>query len=119
MDLNNAAAALGLETHSKSTSYSSILTDEMEDDDMSFADTPAEDVNDQYSLETQIQSLQNYLKSVPYECEPPEYMQDRLGEIVGKIVVCAKAQNWHVMTVWDKMLQWHVYHSFFAAGSHS
>ncbi|KAJ3807112.1 hypothetical protein F5876DRAFT_90743 [Lentinula aff. lateritia] len=77
----------------------------MEDDDMSFADTPAEDVNGQSSLEAQMQSLQTYLKSVPYECEPPEYMQDRLGEIVGKIVVCAKAQNWHVMTVWDKMLQ--------------
>ncbi|KAJ3798132.1 hypothetical protein GGU11DRAFT_782291 [Lentinula aff. detonsa] len=77
----------------------------MEDDDMSFADTPAEDVNDPSSLETQMQSLQSYLNSVPYECETLEYMQARLEEIVGKIAVCARAQNWHVMTVWDKMLQ--------------
>ncbi|KAJ4476678.1 hypothetical protein J3R30DRAFT_3759946 [Lentinula aciculospora] len=76
----------------------------MEDDEISFTDTPVEDV-DLSSIEAQMQSLQNYLNSVPYECETHEYMQARLEEIVGKIAVCAKAQNWHVMTVWDKMLQ--------------
>ncbi|KAJ3843176.1 hypothetical protein F5878DRAFT_605646 [Lentinula raphanica] len=103
MSLDNIAAALQLETDNL---YSSILADlNMEDDDMSFSDTPAEDVIDPSSYDTQMRSLQSYLNSVPYECETPEYMQARLEEIVGKITVCAQTQNWHVMTVWDKMLQ--------------
>ncbi|KAE9410730.1 ARM repeat-containing protein [Gymnopus androsaceus JB14] len=77
----------------------------MDEDDISFADTPAEDVNDPYSLEMQKRSLQTYLDSVPYETETAEYMQSRLEEILGKIAVSAKAQNWHGLTVWDKMLQ--------------
>ncbi|KIK71342.1 hypothetical protein GYMLUDRAFT_33493 [Collybiopsis luxurians FD-317 M1] len=75
------------------------------DDDMSFADTPVEDVYDPSSFEAQKKSLQTYLNSIPYECESIESMQARLEEIVGKIAVCAKSQNWHQMTVWDKMLQ--------------
>lgn len=88
----------------------------MESDDISFADTPAEDVNDPNSLEMQNFSLQTYLKSVPYETESTEYMQAKLEEIVGKIAVSAKAQNWHVLTVWDKMLQWYVWFFYFRLG---
>ncbi|KAF9073820.1 hypothetical protein BDP27DRAFT_1318212 [Rhodocollybia butyracea] len=101
MDLANISAALQLNL----SDFSSTSIFDMEDDDLSFADTPAEDVDDQSSLEIQKQHLQSYISSVPYQCEDPEFMQAKLEEIVGKISICAKAQNWHVMTVWDKMLQ--------------
>lgn len=75
------------------------------DDDISMPDTPAE-ATEMSSYERQKASLQTYLDSLPYECEPIEEMQARLEEIVGKIFVCAKAQNWLLLTTWDGMLQW-------------
>lgn len=78
---------------------------DMDDDDISIADTPAEST-DLSDFEKQKASLQTYLDSVPYECESVDQMQQRLEEIVGKIYLCAKAQNWLVLSTWDGMLQW-------------
>lgn len=77
---------------------------DMEEDDISMSDSPAEH-DDQ---EMQQASLQVYLDSVPYECESLEEMEQRLEEIVSKIYICAKAKNWLVLCTWDGMLQWYV-----------
>ncbi|KAF5375146.1 hypothetical protein D9758_000062 [Tetrapyrgos nigripes] len=75
------------------------------DDSMSYLDTPAGDYIEQSSYEKQTSVLQTYLNSVPYECESIEDMKKRLEEIVGKIYICAKSQNWLTLTTWDGMLQ--------------
>jgi proteasome activator subunit 4 len=83
------------------------------DDEMSILEspTPGEDDNlspEQSAFEKQRASLQIYLDSVPYECETIEEMQAKLEDIVGKIMICAEAKNWLLLTTWDGMLQWYV-----------
>jgi len=80
---------------------------DMEDDSMSYLDTPAGDYIDQSSYDKQKSYLETYVNSVPYECESIEYMHQRLEEIVGKIYICAKSQNWLALATWDGMLQWY------------
>lgn len=77
----------------------------IEDDDLSIADTPAE-ATDPNAYEKQLTSLQTYLNALPYKCEPVEYMQVKLEEIIEKLFICAKSKNWTVLTTWDGILQW-------------
>ncbi|THV06075.1 hypothetical protein K435DRAFT_712109 [Dendrothele bispora CBS 962.96] len=77
----------------------------MEDDSVSYSDTPTGDYIEQSSDDKQRSVLQTYLNSVPYECESVEDMHRRLEEIVGKIYICVKSQNWLNLTTWDGMLQ--------------
>ena len=86
---------------------------DISDDEMSIIEspTPGEDDNlspEQSAFEKQRASLQIYLDSVPYECETIEEMQAKLEVIVGKIMICAEAKNWLLLTTWDGMLQWYV-----------
>ncbi|KAG6866845.1 hypothetical protein C0991_008781 [Blastosporella zonata] len=76
----------------------------MEDDSFSINDTPIESVS-LSDHEKQLASLQTYLGSVPYETESVQEMHQKLEEIVGKIFIAAKAQNWLVLSTWDGMLQ--------------
>ncbi|KAK7468647.1 Proteasome activator BLM10 [Stygiomarasmius scandens] len=78
---------------------------DMEDDSMSYLDTPAGDYIDQSSYDKQKSYLETYVNSVPYKCESIEDMHQRLEEIVGKIYICAKSQNWLALATWDGMLQ--------------
>ncbi|KAL0578024.1 Proteasome activator BLM10 [Marasmius crinis-equi] len=80
-------------------------SDDMDDTESSYPDTPIDEATDPISLEKQKLALQSYLNSVPYECENTEAMQAKLEGIVGNIVVCAKTQNWLTLTTWDGMLQ--------------
>ncbi|KAH8100456.1 ARM repeat-containing protein [Cristinia sonorae] len=81
----------------------------MEEDDISLPDSPAIESGhlspDSSAFEKQRAALQTYLDSVPYKCETIEEMQSVLEEIVGKIVICARAKNWLVLATWDGMLQ--------------
>lgn len=77
----------------------SIFGSSIIDDDDSLFD-------DQNTLDKQRASLQTYIDSVPYECETIEEMQEKLEEIVGKILICAQTRNWKFLTTWDGMLQW-------------
>ncbi|KAL4264291.1 BLM10 family protein [Pleurotus pulmonarius] len=74
----------------------------MEDDDFPISLDDQAGLSD---MDKQRATLQTYLNALPYECESVEYMQTRLEEIVGKIFISAKAQNWLVLTTWDGMLQ--------------
>ncbi|KDQ54780.1 hypothetical protein JAAARDRAFT_134622 [Jaapia argillacea MUCL 33604] len=56
-------------------------------------------------LEKQRASLQTYLDHLPYDGESADEMQAKLEYIVGRIVICAKAKNWLVLTTWDGKLQ--------------
>ncbi|KAG6910583.1 hypothetical protein DXG01_009534 [Tephrocybe rancida] len=76
----------------------------MEDDGFSITDTPIESVS-LSEHEKQLASLQTYLGSVPYDTESVDEMHQKLEEIVGKIFIAAKAQNWLVLSTWDGMLQ--------------
>ncbi|KAJ7596682.1 hypothetical protein C8J56DRAFT_918063 [Mycena floridula] len=67
-------------------------------------DDASSDLGDAADIEEQ-KSLQIYLDSLPYQCESVEEMQKKLEHIVGKLYICAKAQNWHTLTSWDGMLQ--------------
>jgi proteasome activator subunit 4 len=58
------------------------------------------------AYEKQRASLQSYLDSLPYECESVEEMQDKLEVIIGKILICAKTQNWLLLSTWDSILHW-------------
>lgn len=81
----------------------------MSDDEMSVSDEFGEDGSlspDESALKKQQASLKIYLDSLPYECESLEEMQTKLEEIVGKIMICAQAKNWLLLTTWDAMLQW-------------
>ncbi|KAF8922284.1 armadillo-type protein [Mucidula mucida] len=75
----------------------------MDDDGLSLCDSPG-DLAD-LSMDQQKATLQSYIDSSPYECESQDVMQARLEVIVGKIYICAKSQNWLVLTTWDGMLQ--------------
>ncbi|GJE87739.1 proteasome-substrate-size regulator, mid region domain-containing protein [Phanerochaete sordida] len=81
----------------------------MDEDEMSVPDSPLEsgEMSPRASAtdDRQRATLQSYLDSLPYECEPVEDMQAKLEYIVGKIAVCAKSKNWLVLTTWDGALQ--------------
>ncbi|KAG6869164.1 hypothetical protein C0993_012263 [Termitomyces sp. T159_Od127] len=74
------------------------------EDDFSMTDTPIESVS-LSDYEKQLASLQTYLASLPYETESVDQMHQKLEEIVGKIYIAAKTQNWLVLSTWDGMLQ--------------
>ncbi|KAG6889358.1 hypothetical protein C0995_001423 [Termitomyces sp. Mi166 len=76
----------------------------MEANGFSVTDTPIESVS-LSDYEKQLASLQTYLGSVPYATESVDEMHQKLEEIVGKIYIAAKAQNWLVLSTWDGMLQ--------------
>ncbi|KAH0590354.1 hypothetical protein H2248_000511 [Termitomyces sp. 'cryptogamus'] len=76
----------------------------MEDDGFSITDTPIESVS-LSDYEKQLASLQTYLDSVPYATESVDEMHRKLEEIVGKIYIAAKTQNWLVLSTWDGLLQ--------------
>ncbi|KAG6817600.1 hypothetical protein H0H87_006228 [Tephrocybe sp. NHM501043] len=76
----------------------------MEDDGFSITDTPIESVS-LSDHEKQLASLQTYLGSVPYATESVDEMHQKLEEIVGKIFIAAKTQNWLILSTWDGMLQ--------------
>lgn len=76
----------------------------MEEDDISFVEAPGD--NPQVTYEKQLEALQLYLKSLPYECETPEQMQRALESIVGKIYIAVKAKNWAALGAWDYIFQW-------------
>ena len=78
----------------------------MSEDEMSVFDHSADDDDGSPELQKQRASLQIYLDSVPYECETLEEMEEKLKQIVGKIMICAHAKNWLLLTTWDGMLQW-------------
>ncbi|KAG5648210.1 hypothetical protein DXG03_006165 [Asterophora parasitica] len=76
----------------------------MEDGCFSETDTPMES-STLSEEEKQLASLQTYRGSVPYRTESVEEMHQKLEEIVGKIFIAAKSQNWLVLSTWDGMLQ--------------
>ena len=78
-----------------------------EEDEVSFAEAP--DESPQSTYEKQVESLQAYLRALPYECESPEEMQLILERIITMICTAAKAKNWLVLAPWDGVLQWRVY----------
>jgi len=83
-----------------------LKSNQFDDDDLSIADdTPAE-ATDPNAYEKQLASLQTYINALPYKCEPVEYMQAKLEEIIEKLFICAKSKNWAVLTTWDGILQW-------------
>ena len=105
--LNSFISATGVDLNHLSSSAGSEI--EMSDDEISVSDGPGQDdslLSEQSVLEKQRAALQVYLNSVPYECESVEEMQTKLEEIVGKIMICAHAKNWLLLTTWDGMLQW-------------
>ncbi|CAL1696390.1 unnamed protein product [Somion occarium] len=105
MDIQELTSSLGIDL-SQLTSYLQDFPG-MDDNEMSVPDSPVDsgEASPQSAFEKQRASLQTYLDSIPYDCESIDYMQDRLEEIVGKIIVCAQTKNWLVLTTWDGMLQ--------------
>lgn len=95
--------------------YSADL--DMEDDEASSLSSTQEG-DEQSWLEEKRESLQTYLDSIPYECESPQEMQEKLEFIVGRLYIAAKAKNWQLVTSWDGLLQWcvspHQYMHFLA-----
>jgi proteasome activator subunit 4 len=87
----------------------SFTRDIMDADDASVPETPVAEAGEAETYEKQVVALQSYLDSVPYECESVEEMQAKLEYIVGKLLVCAKAKNWLVLSTWDGLLQWCVF----------
>jgi len=53
----------------------------------------------------ELKSLDTYLKSLPYECESSEEMQEKLRVIVEKLYVCVHTNSWAASVGWDHMLQ--------------
>ncbi|KAH7927359.1 hypothetical protein BV22DRAFT_1031842 [Leucogyrophana mollusca] len=79
-------------------------------DGMGFVDdSPSDEIPASFtgksSFEKQKAALQSYVDSLPYKCESVEEMQTKLEYIVSKLLVCAEAKNWLVLTDWDAMLQ--------------
>ena len=97
---------------SSSAVYLHVLnSSSMEEDDISTApDSPvienADLSREQATIVKQRASLQTYLSSLPYNAESEEDMQARLEFILGRIIICAEAKNWLVLTTWDGVLQW-------------
>ncbi|KAG7099513.1 hypothetical protein E1B28_001358 [Marasmius oreades] len=77
----------------------------MEEEMSSYPDSLPDEMSYPASNDKESLALQSYLDSVPYACESNEAMQAKLDEIVGKIFICARTQNWFTMTTWDGMLQ--------------
>jgi hypothetical protein len=103
LDAFMSAAGIDLKDHLPETEDSGII---MSDDEISVVGQDDSVDPEQSALQKQRASLQIYLNSVPYECESLEEMQTKLENIVGKIMICAHAKNWLVLTTWDGMLQW-------------
>lgn len=80
----------------------------MDPDDVSVTDSPIAETAEEDDYEKQVAALQSYLNSVPYECETIDEMRAKLEYIVGRILVCAEAKNWLVLSTWDGLLQWRV-----------
>jgi proteasome activator subunit 4 len=100
------AAGIDLQDYADSEDSEIQLAMSDDDDDVSLA---AKEDDSSLSLdEKQRASLQIYLNSVPYECETLEEMQAKLEHMVGKIMICAHAKNWLLLTTWDGLLQWRV-----------
>lgn len=106
MDVQSLTSSLGVDL----SQLANYIRDQpgMDDNDMSLPDSPVDvgESTPQSTFEKQRAALQTYLDSVPYDCEPIDYMQERLEEIIGKIVICAQTKNWLSLTTWDGMLQW-------------
>lgn len=81
----------------------------MDADDVSAPDSPFGETLEDDDYEKQVSALQSYINSIPYQCESIEEMQAKLEYIVGRIVVCAQAKNWLVLSTWDGLLQWCAY----------
>ncbi|THH18097.1 hypothetical protein EW146_g2829 [Bondarzewia mesenterica] len=80
----------------------------MDDDTLSTPDTPVEAgfmSPNEVAMERQRASLLTYLSSVPYQCETPEEMQEKLEFIVGKLAVCIESKNWLVLATYNGALQ--------------
>ena len=95
-------AFLDLHTLLGSQSSSLNVDDIMEDDDMSIPDSN----DDQLLIGRQHAQLQRYLSSVPYQCESPEEMDEKLEVIIDKIGVCAETKDWLVLSSWNGALHW-------------
>lgn len=95
------------------TSFVSLPpSDDMEDDELSVPDSPLESgemsPRQAATVDKQRANLQTYLDALPYQCESVEEMEVQLENIVGKIAVCVKSNNWLSLTTWDGALQWYV-----------
>ena len=53
----------------------------------------------------ELKSLETYVKSLPYECESTEEMEDTLKVIVEKLSICIQTNSWGQSVGWDHMLQ--------------
>ena len=75
----------------------------MEDDD--FLPSPFDDgegaADDQ---STQFAWYRTYWESVPYECESVEEMNAKLAQIIDKIYICSKSNQWHLISGWNNIL---------------
>lgn len=78
----------------------------MDADDVSVPESPIAETMEDSDYDKQVTALQSYLASVPYECESIEEMHAKLEYIVGRILVCAEAKNWLILSTWDGLLQW-------------
>ncbi|KAL0950801.1 hypothetical protein HGRIS_007566 [Hohenbuehelia grisea] len=77
----------------------------MDDDDYMSASGASDDAIDSSDFDKQKAYLQTFIDSLPYKCETVDEMLKCLEQIVSKIVLCAKARNWIVLTTWDGLLQ--------------
>ena len=81
-----------------------------EDDNLSSPITPVEDLVDAASepdealLERQRAALRSYTDSLPYACESPQEMDERLARIVDMIYVTAKSNQVDLLRGWDGVL---------------
>jgi proteasome activator subunit 4 len=60
------------------------------------------------AAEPAFDALAAYLRSVPYDCESPETMQEKLDGILAKVAICAASKDWKGLSSWFAMLQWYV-----------
>lgn len=88
----------------------SLQSVEMDEDDIDVLDSPAEEASsltsDQSSYDKERANLAVYLDALPYKCESLHEMQQKLEQIIAKLLICAESKNWSVLTTWDAMLQW-------------
>lgn len=105
--LDLSAASVVAELGSGNLSIQGV---EMDEDDIDILDSPTEEISplvpDQSSYDKQRANLAVYLDALPYKCESPQEMQDRLEHIISRLLICAESKNWSVLTTWDAMLQW-------------
>ncbi|KAA1468528.1 hypothetical protein DENSPDRAFT_833844 [Dentipellis sp. KUC8613] len=80
----------------------------VDDDAASIPDSPVLETplsEEELGIQKQRLALQTWVASVPYECETPEAMQEKLEFIIGKMAICIETKNWLVLTTWDGVLQ--------------